>query len=145
MKRWIKILLTLMGTGAVAALLVYVFVYNKPHEDYEKKDADFKLSAEDFFNECKNDQEASKLKYNDKVVQVSGILTKIEDADTLVTMVYVFEEGMFGDAGVRCEMLEKYNEKARNIRIGEEVSIKGFYTGFIEDANLKYCSIVDND
>jgi hypothetical protein len=145
MKRWMKILLTLMGTGTVAALLVYVFVYNKPHEDYEKKDADFKLSAEVFFNECKSNQEASKVKYNDKVVQVSGKLSKIEDADTLVTMVYVFEEGMFGDAGVRCEMLEKYNEQARNTPLGEEVSLKGFYTGFIEDANLKYCSIVVNE
>jgi hypothetical protein len=143
MKTWLKILIGLAVLGITAAVLVYVFVYNKPHPDYEKLEAAFSLSPQELYSAYTGNKVDSQKKYNGQLIELTGALNKIETADSLVIAVFVFNQGMFGDEGVRCTMLPKYNQVAQTLQPGGTIKIKGYCTGFNDtDVILEQCSLV---
>jgi len=143
MKTWIKIVLSLLVLGFITGILVAYFLYNKPHPDYEKMDAAFTLAAADLYKAFTANKNEAGTKYNGKVIATTGKLSKVEVKDSLTICVFVFEQGMFGDQGVRCTMLPGYRERAGKMQPGTEVCIKGYCTGFNDtDAILEKCSIV---
>ena len=143
MKLWLKILLSLFAIGVIAAALIYVFVYNKPHPDFEKMKPDFTVSAADIYKAFKTNKAGAEKKFNGKVIEITFKLSKIESSDSVVTAVCVFNEGMFGDEGLRCSLLKKYYEDAKKIPAGKEIKIKGYCTGYNDtDVILEQCCIV---
>jgi len=145
MNTWLKIALGFFFIGILAAALVYKFYINKPHPDIEKLPADFKLNAEVLYKEYVKEKAAANLKYNGKIIEISGQLSKIESADTIVVATYVFNQGDFGDEGIRCTMLPKYNEEIKKITSGTEVSIKGLCSGFNDtDVIIEKSSLIKN-
>jgi len=142
-KTFLKIALGLLVTGIISAALVYQFVINKPHRDFEKAKPSFIVSASDLFESFRANRELAESKYNGQVVLLSGKLDMVEASDDLVTGVFVFDEGMFGDEGVRCTMLPEHARIMKSLPIGSEVSLKGFLTGYNEtDVILEHCSFV---
>lgn len=129
MKTWMKIGLGLVVIGIIGAVVVYKFVYNKPHPDYETVTADFRIEAKQLFSEFKSDETAAGQKYNGKVIEISGIPTSIEDADSMLIVVFAFEEGVFGSEGIRITMLPKFNDQLKDNPL-ENITLKGFCTGF---------------
>jgi hypothetical protein len=58
--------------------------------------------------------------------------------------VFVFEQGDFGDEGIRCTMLPKYNFEAGKLQPDVEIKVKGYCTGYNEtDVILEKCSIIN--
>ncbi|MCX6306999.1 MAG: hypothetical protein NT040_18705 [Bacteroidetes bacterium] len=144
MKTWIKILLGLVVVGIIALLLVYKFVYNKQHPDYENLEPAFTVTAQDLYQAYKTNKEAASAKYNGKIIALTGKLSKMETADSLVTAVFVFNQGDFGDEGLRCTMLKKFNDAADKLQPDGEVKLKGYCTGYNEtDVVLEKCSIIN--
>ncbi|MCX6267216.1 MAG: hypothetical protein NTW16_07645 [Bacteroidetes bacterium] len=144
MKTWVKIVLGLIVVGIVAGLLVFKFVYNKQHPDYENVEAAYTVTAQDFYNDYKTDKNAAATKYNGKMIALTGKLSKVETVDSLVTAVFVFNQGDFGDEGVRCTMLKKFNDAADKLQPDGEVKVKGFCSGYNEtDVVLEKCSIIN--
>jgi len=144
MKTWMKILLGLFIVGIISAFLVYKYIYNKQHPDYENIAPSVTLGTQDFYTAFKNNKVAASQLYNGKVIALTGKLNKIESVDTMVTAVFVFNQGMFGDEGIRCTMLKKYNDAARKLQPDGEVKIKGYCTGFNDtDVILDKCSIIN--
>jgi hypothetical protein len=145
MKKWLKIALIITAIGIVAAILVYKFYINKPHPDFEKLSPDYQLKAEAFYNEYIKEKVTADVKYNGKIVELSGNISNIESIDTLVVASFVFKQGDFGDEGIRCTMLKKFNEETKKIALGSEVKIKGFCSGFNDtDVIIEKASIVRN-
>lgn len=143
MKTWIKILLGLFVVGMMLLFLVYKFVYNKKQPDYEKIEASVTLNAQDLYKTFKNNKEAASKEYNGKVICLTGKLSKIESSDSIVTAVFVFSQGMFGDEGVRCTMLKKFNDPAKKLQPDGDIKVKGYCTGYNEtDVILDKCSII---
>ena len=143
MKTWIKIILGLFVIGIIASVLVYVFVYNKSHPDYEKMKPDYTLSASDLYNSFKANTSESETKYNGKMVAVTGTLTKVESNDSMVIVVFVFNRGILGDEGIRCTMLPKFNQEAKKLQPDNIYDIKGYCTGYNDpDVILEQCSIL---
>lgn len=129
--------------GLIAALLVFKFVINKPHPDYEKMEPEYVLLAADIFEKYTGNRSSAEELYNGKVVQLNGTLSKIEETDSLIIGIFVFDEGVFGDEGVRCTMLPQYAQATGGLSEGSEVRIKGFVAGYNEtDVVLDKCSIV---
>jgi hypothetical protein len=144
MKTWLKVLLVLAVIGIVAAVLVYFFVYNKPHTDYEKAKPEMVLTASELYDAFINDIGSAQETYNGKVLQISGVLDYVEDTDGRVFAIFAFGEGIFGPEGVRCSMLENYIEKVKNIPTGTQITIKGFCSGFNDpDVILDHCSVIE--
>ena len=142
-KRIIFTLVALSIVGVVSAGLVYQFVINKPHVNFEKAKPAYIISADDLYNSFKSDRQEAEKKYNGQVVMLTGKLDKIEVADNMATGVFVFEQGMFGDEGIRCSMLLDQVALLKSTPEGSQVRLKGFLTGYNEtDVILEQCSIV---
>ncbi len=144
MKTWMKILLGLIVVGLIAGMLVFKFVYNKKHPDYESITPVFTLKTQDLYQAFKSNKAGSSTLYNGKCIAITGKLGKIESVDTLVTAVFVFNQGMFGDEGIRCTMIKKFNDTAKKLLPDGEVKIKGICMGFNDsDIIFDKCSIVN--
>jgi len=144
MKKLIKIGFVLALIGAIAAVLVWKFYVNKPHDDIEKATPAYSITVNEIWEKYNANLSLSDSLYTGKVVQLSGTLSRIDKTDSLVYAVFVMEaDSMFGDKSVRCEMLNKYATETSTLATGSEVNIKGFCTGFDQtDVKLNKCSIV---
>lgn len=129
--------------GIVAAALMYRFVYNKPHPDFEKARPEHMVAASELFDSYRNDRLAAEERYNGRIVLISGRLDTIESAEAMVTAVFVLDQGMFGDEGIRCVMLPGHEKKLLPHMIGSPVRLKGYVTGYNDaDVILEHCSVV---
>ena len=145
MKRWMKIFIALFLAGIIAAGLGYKFIYNKPHPDYDKAKPDYSLTAKELYFDYVDNRVESEQKYNGKVLELTGLLNKIEIHDSLAIAVFVFEDGMFGDEGIRGTFLPKYIPEANTLSTNEIIKIKGYCTGYNDtDIILEKCSIINN-
>jgi len=135
-----KLLIILILIGALIGGYVYFFIINKSHPDYENMNADLKITAEELYNECRN---GNALKFTGKLLEVKGKPTNIEINDTLYTLVYVFDEGMFGPKGVRATLLKSYNKLVKDLDLNKTMIIKAYCTGYNDtDVILEKTSIV---
>ena len=143
MNKWIKILLALEVIGIIAGLYVYIFVYNKPHPNYEKMVPEFRLNAQELYDSFNSNKSFSEKQYNGKLIEISGKLGHIETHDSITIAVFVFGQGIFGDQGVRCTMIPKFNEDAKKLVPEGNIRIKGYCEGFSDsDVVLEHCSII---
>ena len=137
-----KISLVIAVVFLLSTAYIWFFVYNKPHRNFEKALPDVVENARQCYTHFKKSAKAPE---SGKVVLLSGIPTGIEQADSLVTVVFAFQKGMFGDEGVRCTLLPKYNDEAGRISLKDTLKIKGFCSGYNgTDVILENCSIVHN-
>jgi len=135
----------LLGALVIIVIgVVSVFLYiNKSHPNYEKLKAEYTVSSKSIYDNFKSDSKTSALKFNGKMIELNGEVTKIEDSDTLVTVVFAFSQGLFGDEGIRCAMLPDFNQKAKLLKKGDKVDIKGLCQGYNEtDVVFEKCSLV---
>lgn len=145
MKKLKKIVALLVILGIVGAVYVWFFVYNKPHRDYENASADFSIEAADCYHEFASNKGGVESIYTGKILEISGTPTEIESKDSLCVVVFVYNEGMFGDEGIRCTMLTSHHQKAKQLDMTKNVTIKGFCSGYNDtDVVLEHCSIVEN-
>lgn len=141
MNKWIKIILIITGLGIMSGIVGYIFVYNKSHPDFAKLQPEFTITAPLLFTEFKNDAALAQQTYNGKMVLISGIPAKTEISDTMGIVVFVFDQGMFGDEGIRCTFLPEELKKVADLKPGTEIAIKGYLTGYNEvDIILEKCS-----
>ncbi len=144
MKKALKIIGILAILGIIAAYGVYEFVLNKSHPDYAKLEADYSLQAAELYHQFQEDKTSAGEKYNGKMIALSGNLSKIESQDSLLTAVFVFEQGMFGDEGVRISMLPEHHNVLKSMDMPAEVSIKAYCTGSTDaDVVLKKGSVIN--
>jgi hypothetical protein len=144
MKKWMKIFAALIVVGILAALYVWFFVYNKPHRDYEKAEPDHILTAEQLFNKFRANKAQADSLYTGMVVQIAGNLDKVEFADSILTAVFIFDQGMFGDEGIRCIMLQDHWDGLRALGAGDMVIMKGYCTGYNDtDVIIEKVSIIE--
>lgn len=142
MKNWLKVFALAAVVGIIAIAYMWFFVYNKPHKNIEKAKPDYELTAEDCYNHYYMGKNSEAKNYTGKVLQITGTPTSVEKNDTTSVVVFAFNSGMFGDEGIRCTMLPKYNETA--VSQGSEIiTIKGYCAGYNDtDVILEQCSII---
>ncbi len=142
MNRKYKIFLTILFIGAIAGLLVFQFVYNKSHPDYEKEVALFTLEAQELMDEYRNSNAEANDKYTGTVIQVRGEIDKIEHNDSLTVAVIALSEGLFGDEGIRCTMLPEYSKQLKEMPLPKYAVIKGLCVGYNDtDVVMEHCSL----
>ena len=138
-----KIILGILFIGLIAGVYGYFFMYNKSHPDYENIGADLSITAKELFEKCKNDGKA--YEFTGKIIELSGTPQEIESNQGVKTMVFVFDEGMFGAEGVRATFLEGYNDDLELLSLDSPVVLKAFCTGYNEtDVVLEKASLIKN-
>lgn len=142
MNRTRTILLIILAVGIATGVIVYRFVYNKSHPDYQKELAVYTLEAKEVFNEFRTNPDEANEKYTGTMIQVHGQLEKVEKTDSLTVAIFVLDQGMFGDEGVRCTLLPAFGNKISQTDLPKKMQIKGLCTGYNDtDVVMEHCSI----
>ena len=131
----------------MAGIYIWFFVYNKPHTDYESATPDYILQAKDCYLSFSGQQifneKQGTVNYTGKVLQLSGIASKVETIDSSTVIVFVYDNGVFGEEGIRCTLLPNYAKTAKQFDLSKEITIKGFCAGYNDtDVILQFCSII---
>jgi len=142
MNKKILIPATVLMVLLIAIVSVYFYV-NKGKPNYGNLKPEYTLESKQLYDAFKKDSKASATLYNGKMIELNGAITKVEASDTLVTLVFSFTQGMFGDEGVRCTMLPAEIQKAKLTKAGETIKVKGVCQGFNDtDVVLEKCSLI---
>ena len=105
-----------------------------------------KVEAEELFYKYHQNRSSGDSLYTGMVVQVFGEIDKVESPDSSLIAIFVFEQGMFGDEGVRCVLLPAHHEKLKAYGPKDFIIIKGYCTGFNDtDVILEKSSIIEEE
>ena len=129
MNKKVKIFLIVATVGLFVGLGGVYYVFNMPHRDVEGEEAAFKMEATEFYAEYSNDEEASNLKFGDKVIEVSGEIVELSGAEYELTLVLNDEM-----EGISCALdsvaIANNKEKVEAFKVGDKVTLKGKGDGF---------------
>lgn len=117
----------LIASFLLLSTLVLSCGFFKKNPDIEKKKADFTLTAPDLISECEKADTAINRKYNDKVLEIKGKVSKTIPGDSITSV--VMDEGK--NSTITIEMYARYNDLAKNLKVGEEVTIKALYISYL--------------
>ncbi|HRI26477.1 MAG TPA: hypothetical protein PK239_01340 [Chitinophagales bacterium] len=127
-----KILAAILLVAVIGAYVGYT-MYNKPVAATADKKTDLQIEAPTLFAEFEQNEEAANAKYNDKTIEVKGILKAVEQEGDKITL--QLQAGEMG--GISCEMQDKSGADA--LKPGDTVTVKGVCTGMLMDVVLVRC------
>lgn len=129
MKKWVKVLLVLIGVGLVTGGIIAYRIFTKPHRDVTQEKG-LQLSAQALYDAFKANEADANVKYLDKAIQLSGEVTEItinQDGNKVVNF-------KTNDPFVVINCTFKTDPGA--LKPGDNITFKGICTGYIPDANV---------
>lgn len=129
-RRTYLILAALMFIGAAIAYKMY----NKPHKDLGSEEADFKITATQLATEFEMDEAAADAKFLNKIIEVSGTLSAINEVEAKT--IWVLDTGN-PLSSVQCEMDSRFiKDVSGKIGPGAAVVVQGMCSGKLMDIIL---------
>lgn len=125
----------------VIAGIVIIYIFNAPRNSVADKVTDFKVEVKDIVKEFAVDEEGANEKYTDKIIEVSGVIAEINISDTEGSNCILRQTDEI--SGVICEFEPGQDKELRNLEIGDNITIKGEYSGFLMDVVLNTCKIIE--
>lgn len=123
-----KILAILFCLGLVGAL-IGLYMFNKPLESVSSMKTNYSINASDLLVAFEENETTANTKYLDKVLEVKGIVDKMESTEEKTTI--------YLDAGNPLSSIIFQLEKSDSeLKKGEEVTLKGICTGYLMDVVL---------
>ncbi|MDI9320397.1 MAG: hypothetical protein QM530_07990 [Phycisphaerales bacterium] len=128
-----KFFIALLLITAVAGA-VYYYVMHKPHKDVNDEKA-LTITAVQLFSEFVANEQGANTKYLNKALEVSGVVASIEENQDKHRYIVLKTEDALN--GIMCTMRsDDFNAKAE-----DNISVKGFCSGFVGDVKLTDCVI----
>lgn len=134
-----KLLITVLIIAIIGVFVAYK-MYNKPHVNVGSSKSDITLTANKIINDFSTDESKANITYLDKIIQVSGIVSKTE---------IVKEKGIISletndDFGnVLCHLSLEATQKINTLKKGQTISVKGICTGYLMDVILVKCEFIN--
>jgi hypothetical protein len=127
--------------GAIGVGIAYK-MYNKPKADLATEKADFIVNALDFFKEFSDNEDAASAKYNGKIIEVSGVLNKVNNMDSVIFLALEAGDPM---NAISCKMsIEKDFIKTEiENKEGTEITVRGECSGINFDVELINCVLIN--
>lgn len=130
----------LFFAGAVLCLLLAgwgYYKYQKPRTDAAALTPAFRLPAEQLYSEYSNNESVASKKYNDKIVEVTGVVKEIQ-ATEHGTNILLAADAM---GGVNCSFEKTLKQRPA---AGNRIKVKGRCAGFLMDVSLVDAVRTDN-
>jgi hypothetical protein len=137
-KNWKYILFGLVIIIVAGAVYGYL-LYNKPHRDVLKSKTDYTISASELLKEFETNSTLASEKYIGKILLVSGNVESIKVSPSNSTIQLSCEGGFFG---VNCSFNSEGATNLLEIKIGNEIQLKGECSGYIDDVILNNCYLI---
>jgi len=99
----------------------------KKNPDIENKKADFELTSAGLIDECEKSDTAVNRKYNSKVLEIKGKVSGTIPGDSITSV--IMDEGK--NTTITIEMYSRFNDVAKNLQKGDEVTIKALYVTYL--------------
>lgn len=113
-------------------------IYNKPHVNVAQEKAAISSTASVLLEAFSADETAANLKYLGKIIQVKGVISKVEIVNKKGSIT-LETEALFGS--VLCTLTPEESLSIKELKIGQEILLKGICTGFLMDVVLVKCII----
>lgn len=135
-----RILLIVFLVGLVAAYFVYDnFLKTAP--SMKRLDAEYKVSAESLYAEFNEDEEAANSKYLNKIIEIEGIIEKVETSEDNLPII-TLKTGGFGV--VKCTMESVLNnEESSRLKPNTTVLLRAECIGILLDVLLIRSIIIE--
>ena len=121
--------------------------FNRKNKDLTYSVADFQFNVDKLIHEFEKDALAANKTYTNKIIEVNGLLQKIDGEGNPVIFFLVGNEKM---STIKCSMDSSYVKDYKQIKPGNKITVKGVCTGgenqdfFGTDVTLNYCVINNN-
>ncbi|MDN3657550.1 hypothetical protein QWZ08_18000 [Ferruginibacter paludis] len=113
------LLIALAGGG------VLWYLFTEKFGDTRKEKADYTMSAQDLIAEFKKSDSLANKKYAERMIEVTGIVTAVEPADTTVNIKMADSTGSY----VIFAFQQQHLANARRVKAGDSLSVKGSCSG----------------
>jgi len=137
MKAYVKIALFVVFFIAVSAAFTALYYLNLEHTDMSVAKPDFIISAGQLQKDFENDETAASIKYINKILEVTGIISSVDKTGNTTTINLGTENG---SSSVICTISGV--DAPSEIKRGDEITIRGECSGFLMDVLLNNCSII---
>ena len=121
-KSWVK---KILFAGLVLLLIsagVIWYIFSEKHEDTASVKADYTTEAIPFIKEFEKDIKAANGKYADKIIEVTGVVTESEAADTTINI-------KMADTTTGSYLIfafqQQHLQQAKTLKVGDIATIKG--------------------
>lgn len=131
-----RILLLLLVLGIMGAAIGYA-LWNKPHENMAKAEAEVTISASTLYKTYNADETAANAQYLGKTIAVSGKVKEFSTGDGSAPPKIMLETE--DDFGVICELDGMTSHARTKFEQGEMVTLKGKCDGLNLDVQLSRC------
>lgn len=114
----------------IIVIIAYNYVY-QDHRNIEKEKAEFVVLATEISNEFLDNPEQASIKYLNKTIEVTGVVTNINDNDLTL------------DINVFCQFVANIEDE---ISVGDKIKVKGRCIGFddlLTELKLDQCTIIE--
>lgn len=125
-------------TIAVVGGLVGLYMFNEKVPTLDSVKADFTMTADELYNAFDENEEAAMTQYQDKVIEVSGVVRRTKVDSNQFNVVLKASGSMTG--GINCAMRDLSVESPAK---SSEITIKGRCQGYLMDVVLNNCVIVE--
>ena len=140
MRRNIKYILIVIVVVFLAASLYAYKEYNRKGIDLTHEKPQEKITATALLAAFKNDEENANKKFAGKTLLVTGIISEINNEQDTLLNIYLGEENTIEK--VSCIMDMRRKEDFEKLKSGQQISIIGFCTGYLQDVEMNRCVIV---
>ncbi len=124
-----KIIIGLLVLALLGGVYVWFFVYNKPHKDIANSEAEIKVEASVLVQDFARNLDSAKMKYADKVVEITGKADLINTDDSISTIGFNEDLNYY----ISVELLGVEKTELEKIKPGDEVTVKALFVGFLEE------------
>lgn len=129
MKKWKKLLLTVVILGIVGAGAVIAYVYLKPHRDVSKEQG-IELTAQKLYDAFKANEAAANAQYLDKAIVLTGEVGTVNtNQDGHVVVDFKTSDPL---VVINCT----FKDNPGQLTPGQTIRFKGICTGYIPDASV---------
>ena len=112
------------------------YLYNKPHKGVADIGADIHITAADLYNDFQHDETLANKKYLNKVIEVTGNVSDIQNVNGSQIILLNSNEDA---GGVSCQLANDENNKKITVKKSATITVKGKCTGYLIDVNLVDC------
>lgn len=128
MKKIIRILAFMAIAGIIIGGSIIFYMFKMPHRDIQDSDASYFLTTTELVEEYLSNADAANDKYLDEdgdseILEISG--TVLEIGENFDGQKLVLLKDSNDKAGVKCTFLAEASSNAIQLKIGENVTIKG--------------------
>lgn len=141
--------ITVLGVFILIAFGIAFYMYNKPHQNIAKSDAEYIVTAIQLYQDFTRNEAEANQKYlsaaKGKVIQVSGKVGEI-NRDQQGGITLVLKDSVMGDGGISCSVGSADLGNAQMIKQGDKIVLKGECTGYLDitgEVTLTKCVFIE--